>query len=252
MAKNVVASFILIYLFLFLSCEREGATPTDQEKPEVTESFTIQIFSRLNNDQLLNPSGSVEIMDLIRAIKRDITLLHRVDASFNDYTSNNPIVTIGEAVLKIPLFIWNRYSATHMEGSGVLLEKSIREMSNRFILDGCNLFVIPFTQSKGNEMKFAFITFENEEQLAAGSEIVAKYVDDTTLLFGFVGKSLRKELIATFVAKGIHCEIIDGKDGQSSQLLFFLANEKYVIGNQKETAVGTSGISCFDVDIEVK
>jgi hypothetical protein len=69
---------------------------------------------------------------------------------------------------------------------------------------------------------------------------------------GSITMNLREQLIAIFIGKGIHCEILDVKNDTSSQLLFFLSKGDYVVSYQKEIAVGSSGISCFDVDIVKK
>ncbi|MGV8138231.1 MAG: hypothetical protein AB2L20_23725 [Mangrovibacterium sp.] len=250
MRKINILILLALSFALFASCGKEDDSPPDSPDGEKKVTFPIQLYSRLNNSQLFNTDDFAAVTGRIRTSQSYFTILHRVDAVYNSPGMRNPLVSIAEETGKIPVFIRNRYADTRVEGSGILVGQTIREMSNTPVSDGSCYFSLPLMANGSVNMNIASITFENENQLATGVVTIKEKLDDQTVLVGMAAKALENKLKAEFSEGNYRIEFIEGKNENTNQIIFVITSRKWTVGEHQETAVGTDGISCFDIEIE--
>jgi hypothetical protein len=250
MRKINILILLAVSFSVFVSCGKEDDSPPDLPDGGRNETFPIQIYSRLNNGPLFHTDDFAAVTGRIRASQNYLTILHRVDAVYNSSQMQNPTVSIAEQTVKIPAFAWNRYSGTRVEGSGILVGQTIGEMRNTPISDGCSYFSLPLIANGSVNMNLASITFENENQLAAGVATIKEKMDGKTVLLGVAAKTLQNKLKSAFPEENYRVEIIESKDGNTNRIIFVTTSLKWVVREHLETAVGTDGIFCFDLKIE--
>lgn len=250
MRKINILILLAISFSLFASCGKEDDSPPDQPDGGKKVTFPIQLYSRLNNSPLFSTDDFAAVTGRIRTSESYFTILHRVDAVYNSSGIRNPLVSIAEETLKIPVFIWNRYAGTRVEGSGILVGQTIRQMRSIPVSDGCSYFSIPLMANESINMNVASINFENETQLTTGVATIKEKMDDQTVLVGITDKTLKNRLKSEFPETSYHIGFIEGKDGNTNQLIFIVTSLKWAVGEHQETTVGTDGISCFDIKIE--
>ncbi len=250
MRKINILILLALCFSLFASCGKEDDSSSDLPDGGEDKTFSIQLYSRLNDAQLFNTDDFAAVIGRIRSSQSYITILHRVDAVYNSPGMRNPLVSIAEETVKIPVFIWNRYEGTRVEGSGILSGQTIREMTNTPISDGCSYFSLPLTANGSVAMNVASITFENENQLATGVATIKEKLNDQTVLVGIAAKALQNKLKSEFAEENYRIEIIEGKEEKTNQIIFVVTSPKRAVREHKETVTGTDGISCFDIKID--
>lgn len=250
MQKIKILILLAVSVSLFASCGKDGDSQPDLPDGGGHITYPIQLYSRLNNSQLFNTDDFTAVTGRIRTSQSYLTILHRIDAVYNSPGMRNPLVSIAQETGKIPVFIRNRYAGTRVEGSGILVGQTIREMSNTPISDGCSYFSLPLMANESINMNVASITFENENQLATGVATIKEKLDDQTVLFGIAYKALKNSLKSEFHKESYRIEFIEGKDENTNQLIFVITSLKWAVGEHQETAIGTDGIFCFDIKIE--
>jgi len=250
MRKINILILLAVGFSIFASCGKEDDSPPDLPDGGENITYPIQLYSRLNNSQLFNTDDFAAVIGRIRSSQSYLTILHRIDAVYNLSEIRNPMVSIAEETVKIPVFIWNRYAGTRVEGSGILVGQTIGEMRNIPTSDGCSYFSLPLMANESINMNFASITFENENQLAAGVATIKEKLDDKTVLVGIAGKILQEKLKSAFPENDYPIEIIEGKDEKTNQIIFVITSRKWAVREHKEAPVGADGISCFDLEIE--
>lgn len=250
MQRINILILLAVSFSLFASCGKEDNSPPDKPDGGKKVTFPIQLYSRLNNSQLFSTDDFAAVTGRIRASQSYFTILHRVDAVYNSSEIRNPLVRIAEETGKIPVFIWNRYAGTRVEGSGILVGQTIREMKNTPASDGCGYFSIPFMANESINMNVASITFENENQMATGMSTIKEKLDNQTVLFGIADKALENRMKDEFPEGIYHIEFIEGNNENKNQIIFVITSLEWAVGEHKETTIGTDGISCFDIEIE--
>jgi hypothetical protein len=246
MQKTNILVILSVILWAFVSCGK-GKDPSPY-MPEWGKNSTIsiQFYSRLSNEKLFKTEDYSAVISRIRANKNHVAVLHRIDAVNNLSEIQNPMVTIAAEAVKIPLFAWSRYSGTRVEGSGILVGQTIAEMKNIPISDGCSYFSVPLTANGSIILNFASITFENENQLTTGVATIKEKLNDQTVLVGVAAKTLQNKLKIEFPEGNYRIETIESTD----QIIFVITSPKWIVLEYKEVAVGTDGISCYDIKIE--
>ncbi len=250
MQKIKILILLAVSVSIFASCGKDGDSPPDLPDGGKKVTFPIQLYSRLNNRSLFSTDDFAAVTGRIRTSQSYLTILHRVDAVYNSPGMRNPLHSVAEETGKIPVFILNRYAGTRVEGSGILVGQTIREMTNIPVSEGCSYFLLPLMANESINMKITSITFENENQLATGVATIKEKLDDQTVLVGMAAKALENKLKAEFSEGNYRIEFIEGKNENTNQIIFVITSRKWTVGEHQETAVGTDGISCFDIEIE--
>lgn len=250
MQKINILFLLIVSFWLFVSCGKEENPSTDLPEPGTKNLVLIQAYSRFNNQKLFSTNDYSAVINQIRSNQNYVALLHRVDAALGSAGTQNPMVTIAAETVRIPLFAWTRYADVRIEGSGILVGQTITELKNTRTSDGCSYVSVPLTVNGNISMNFASITFEDETQLAAGVAAIKEKIDDKTVLLGFAAKTLLNKLKAEFPEGIYRFETLDRTGGNATQFLFLLTKTKWKLDEYKEKAVGTDGISCFDLKIE--
>lgn len=250
MQRINILILLAVSFSLFASCGKEDDSPPDSPDGGKKVTFPIQLYSQLNNSSLFSTDDFAAVTGRIRTSQSYFTILHRVDAVYNSPGIQNPLVSIAEETGKIPVFIRNRYAGTRVEGSGILVGQTIREMKNTPVSDGCSYFSMPLMANESINMNIASVTFENENQLATGVATIKEKLDDQTVLVGIATKTLKNRLKSEFPEGNYRIEFIEGKNENTNQIIFVITSLKWAVGKHQETTIGTDGISCFDIEIE--
>lgn len=250
MQRTNILIILSAMLWAFVSCGKGKDPSPDLPDWGKNSTISIQFYSRLGNDKLFRTEDYSAVIGRIRVNQNHIAVLHRVDAVYNLSEMQNPTVIIAAEAVKIPLFAWSRYSSAQVEGSGILLGQTVTEMKNTPISDGCAYFSVPVLANGGININFATLTFENENQLTTGIPIIKTKLDDKTVLVGVAAKTLQSKLKIAFPEGNYHLETIEPKDAKATQVIFIVTTPKWGLDECKETAVGTDGISCYDINIE--
>lgn len=250
MQKINILILLAITLWAFGSCGKKDVPSPDLPQWGKNNVFPIQFYSRLSNEKLFKTDDYSAVISQIRANQNYIVVLHQVDAAYSLTEMQNPMVTIAAETVKIPLFAWNRYSVPRIEGSGILVGQTVAEMKNTLISDGCSYFSVPLTANGSINLNFASITFENENQLTTGVATIKENLDDKTVLVGVAEKTLHHKLKAEFPDGNFRFETIERIDAKATKFIFMVSTPKWKLYEHKESAVGTDGISCFELKIE--
>ncbi len=253
MQRNYILILLAISLWAFVSCGKEENPLPDLPEWKKNNTVVVQFYSKLSNETLFGTNDYSSVINHIRINQSQVAVLHRADAVYNLTQMQNPMVAIAEETVKIPVFAWNRYSGTRVEGSGILIGHTVAEMKNTPVSDGCNYFTVPVTMvttSGSVNMTFASVCFENESQLTAGAAIAKQKLDDKTVLVGVVEKALQNKLKSEFPEGAYRTETIESKNGKADQTIFVITSPKWIVREHTEVAVGTDGILCFDIKIE--
>lgn len=250
MQKTNNLVILSVILWAFVSCGKGKDPSPDLPEWEKKSTISIQFYSRLSNEKLFKTEDYSMVISRIRANLNHIAILHRIDAMYNLSEIQNPMVTIAAEAVKIPLFAWNRYSGTMIEGSGILVGQTVVEMKNTRISDGCGYLSVPVLVNGGININFAFLTFENENQLTTGVATLKEKLDDKMVLVGVAAKTLQSKLKIAFPEVNYHFETIEPNDSKATQVIFIVTTTKWRLDEYKETTVGTDGISCYDINIE--
>ncbi|MDX9883991.1 MAG: hypothetical protein RBS73_18170 [Prolixibacteraceae bacterium] len=253
MQKTNILILLAAIVWAFVSCGKENDPVPDLPEWEKNNTVSIQFYSRLSNEKLFKTDDYSAVISRIHANQNQVAVLHRVDAVYNSTEILNPMVPIAAETVKIPVFAWNRYSGTRVEGSGILIGHTIAEMKNTPVSEGCNHFTVPVTMVTATgsiNMTFTSISFENENQLTTGAATIKEKLDDKTVLAGVAAKTLQNKLKTAFPEGNYRVEIIESTDGKANQIIFVITGPKWIVREHKEVAVGTDGISCYDIKIE--
>lgn len=250
MQKINILILLAVCSWAFVFCGKKDDPSTDLPEWGEKNTVPIQFYSRLSNEKLFNTDDYSAVTSRIRASQSYVAVLHRVDAAYSLTEMQNPMVTIAAEAVKIPLFAWTRYSDMRIEGSGILVGQTVAEMRNTPISDGCCYVSVPLTANGSINLNFASIAFENETQLTKSVATIKEKLDNKTVLVGVGAKTLQNKLKSEFTEGNYRFETIERADGKATQFIFIVTSPKWKIYEYKETAVGTDGISCFDIKIE--
>lgn len=250
MQKINILILLAVSLWAFGSCGKEDDSSPDLPEWGKNNTVSIQFYSRLSNEKLFNTGDYSAVVSRIRTNQNHVAVLHRADAVYGSSEILNPMVSIAAETVKIPLFAWNRYAGTQVEGSGILIGQTISKMENISISDGCSYFSVPIMANGTINMNFTTISFENENQLTAGLPTIKEKLDEKTVLIGVSAKTLRSKLESEFSGGNYRFETIECSGGKATQLLFVVTTQKWLVREHAEVSIGSDGIFCFDLKIE--
>ena len=202
--------------------------------------FTVEFYSKLNNESLFGESSYDEVINHIDSEKKTLYFLFDMVEAIPGKPS--PIVDIAWKTKSVPFFAQNNAGTGTIKGTGIITRQLVNiypgiYASNSLFVAGCNVSV-PLYQT--NRLSLMTCKIEGESQFGLLVERKIAGAEPNQIVIGTIAAGLENDFkeYLKYNLTNFRIAITSSVQSGKTHKLFILSPVKFVMRETKETSVG--------------
>jgi len=245
---------LLAVSLMVMSCGKDPEPDPGPELPDwnKTRTTTVLVLGRMNNAPLMQQASSdlEAVSGLIRSTVHSVALLHRADVVSGGLFTSNPVVAVGASAKRVPLFALHAYKDEVAEGTGMLIGHTYAKSEMIPVAGGTSFLKVDTKANASIPMIFGTVSIDQQSQITAAAQLVKTHLTDGTVVAGMVSKTLAAQWKGEFPQSQYRFELVESTTASATQSIYVVSKSKWVLREATENALGSSGISVFNLQIE--
>lgn len=246
----------LFFLGLLVGCSGNENIPSPDPEPEKPwnkmRTVKITYLSDLTGDNPFTISNYPDVGSSIKGDDAHVVVIDRSNVTVG-HTRIHPGARIAIAADRVPIFVPIASSETTYTGSTVLFKKTVQEMEQTIVIDGCRMLPIDVEITQSLKARTALLLFDRETQIAAASSLFRSAHTSSTLVTGTVKRDLIPELeslTSTFTEGSFTLKIMENSNKNSEYVIYLFGSSKWKFREFNEKTV-TGPIKSFQLQVEI-